>query len=49
MLRTQIQTLDRLLGREGVQKNVLHHCNYTSKYPTLFFFVKNNVFLEGST
>ena len=48
MLRTQVQTLDWLLGGGGVQKNILKHNKRTSKYPTAFLD-KNTTFLEGST
>lgn len=48
MLRTQVQTLDQLLGTGGFEKNILHHHKDTSKYLTASL-EKKNIFLEGNT
>lgn len=47
MLRTQVQTLDQLLGGGVVQKHILHCHKDTSKYPTAF--LEKNALLEGNT
>lgn len=48
MLRTQVQTLDQLLGTGGFEKNIMHYPEDTSKHLSASL-EKKNAFLEGNT